>query len=87
MSIGITLMIVGMITVFTVLLIIIQLSNLLIRIVNRIAPEEEKKKAAKTVTTAAVTDNAVTPDVMEAIRQVVEKITKGTGLVAQVQKC
>ena len=45
MNIGITLMIVGMITVFVILLIIIQLSNLLIKIVNKVAPEEDVKPA------------------------------------------
>jgi oxaloacetate decarboxylase gamma subunit len=83
MNIGITLMIVGMITVFAVLFIIIQLSNLLIRIVNKVAPEEEKKKQPAVAAPAPV---AVAPDVMEAIRQVVEKITEGKGLVAGVKR-
>ena len=43
MEIGLTLMIVGMVTVFVVLLIIINLSKLLIGIVNKVAPEEEVK--------------------------------------------
>lgn len=76
-------MIVGMITVFAVLFIIIQLSNLLIRIVNKVAPEEEKKKLPAVAAPAPV---AVAPDVMEAIRQVVEKITEGKGLVAGVKR-
>ena len=75
-------MIVGMITVFAVLFIIIQLSNLLIRIVNKVAPEEKKKQPA----VAAPAPVAVAPDVMEAIRQVVEKITEGKGLVAGVKR-
>ena len=76
-------MIVGMITVFAVLFIIIQLSNLLIRIVNKVAPEEEKKKQPAVAAPAPV---AVAPDVMEVIRQVVEKITEGKGLVAGVKR-
>ena len=43
MEIGLTLMIVGMVTVFIVLLIIINLSKLLISIVNKVAPEEAVK--------------------------------------------
>ncbi|MBQ9237540.1 MAG: OadG family protein [Prevotella sp.] len=82
MNIGITLMIVGMVTVFAVLLIIINLSNLLIGIVNKIAPEEETAakpaKAAKAV-------SAIAPDVMEAIRLAVAKITEGKGTVAEVK--
>ena len=77
MNIGITLMIVGMVTVFVVLLIIINLSNLLISIVNKIAPEEEGKSQAKT----AKAVSAIAPDVFEAIRLAVSKITDGKGTV------
>lgn len=80
MEIGITLMIVGMVTVFAVLLIIINLSKLLITIVNRVAPEEETKpKAAPTAT-------AIPQDIMEVIRQTVSQITGGKGTVANVSK-
>ena len=44
LSFGLMLMVVGMITVFTILLIIINLSKLLIAIVNKIAPEEKIAK-------------------------------------------
>ena len=81
MNIGITLMIVGMVTVFAVLLIIIFLSNQLIRIVNRVAPDEEAKSAVKTVKAVG----AIAPDVMEAIRLTVAKITEGKGIVAEVK--
>lgn len=74
-------MIVGMITVFVVLFIIIQLSNLLIKIVNKIAPEEEKK-IAKSPAAAG----AIAPDVMEAIRMAVSKITDGKGVVTSVER-
>ena len=80
MNIGITLMIVGMVTVFAVLLIIINLSKLLINVVNRVAPEEEKPvKAAKQPA-------SVPADVMEVIRQVVSQVTGGKGTVANVVK-
>jgi oxaloacetate decarboxylase gamma subunit len=84
MNIGITLMIVGMITVFAVLVIIIQLSNLLIKIVNRVAPEEDVKpaKVAK-VPTGVV---PVAPDVAEAISQAIAKITGGKGMVAGIKR-
>lgn len=80
MNIGITLMVVGMVTVFSVLLIIIALSNLLINIVNKVAPEEQEK--AKAVQTS----RPVSPEVMEIIRQAVSKITNGKGRVADVVK-
>ena len=80
MDIGITLMIVGMVTVFAVLLIIINLSKLLINVVNKVAPEEEK--VSKTVQQSP----AVPADVMEVIRQVVSQVTGGKGTVANVVK-
>lgn len=79
MNIGITLMIVGMVTVFSVLLIIIFLSQLLIALVNRVAPEEEKPSKAAVVP-------AIPQDVMEVIRKTVDKITGGKGSVANVSK-
>ena len=48
LGLGLTLMAIGMVTVFAILLIVINLSNALIKIVNKVCPEEEapKKKAA-----------------------------------------
>lgn len=80
MNIGLTLMIVGMVTVFTVLLIIINLSKLLINVVNKVAPEEETKPKA------TVASSAIPSDVMEVIRQTVSQITGGKGTVANVAK-
>lgn len=79
MNIGITLMIVGMVTVFAVLLIIINLSKLLIQIVNRVAPEEETKPKAAPAA-------AIPQDIMEVIRQTVNQVTGGKGTVANVEK-
>ncbi|MBQ0073505.1 MAG: OadG family protein [Prevotella sp.] len=79
MNIGITLMIVGMVTVFAVLLIIINLSKLLINIVNKVAPEEATKPKAAPAP-------AIPQDIMEVIRQSVSQITGGKGTVANVVK-
>ena len=84
MNIGITLMIVGMITVFAVLIIIIQLSNLLIKIVNRVAPEEDVKPAKAVKAPTGVVP--VAPDVAEAISQSIAKITGGKGVVAGIKR-
>jgi oxaloacetate decarboxylase gamma subunit len=78
MNTGITLMIVGMTTVFAVLLIIICLSNVLISIVNRIAPAEAEKVKAPAAS------RPISPEVMEVISLTVSKITGGKGKVAQV---
>ena len=80
MDTGITLMIVGMVTVFAVLLIIINLSKLLILVVNKVAPEEQTKPKV------ALQPQAVAADVMEVIRQTVSQVTGGKGTVANVVK-
>lgn len=80
MNIGVTLMVVGMVTVFAVLLIIINLSKLLIQIVNKIAPDETVKP--KSVAVAS----SVPADVMEVIRQTVSQVTGGKGTVSNVVK-
>lgn len=43
-ELGLLLMVVGMVTVFVILLIVIWLSQLLISIVNKVAPEEAPKR-------------------------------------------
>lgn len=81
LGIGLTLMCVGMITVFAILLIVIFLSTLLINIVNKVCPEEEvqKKKAPQA---APQVDSAV----MEVIKATVSQLTGGKGTVANVEK-
>ena len=44
-GVGLMLMVVGMATVFVILLIVIYLSKYLITVVNKVAPEETPKKA------------------------------------------
>lgn len=80
-SIGIQLMIVGMCTVFLILLIVIWGGKLLIKAVNRIAPEEiaaPKKGAATPV--------AVDAGTMAILQQVVSQITGGKGHVASAKR-
>ncbi len=74
MSIGITLMLVGMITVFAVLLIIINLSKLLILLVNNIAPESSSKKSK------------IPDDIHEAINKAVFQATGGRGKITNIQE-
>ena len=47
LGLGLTLMAIGMVTVFAILLIVINLSNALIKIVNKVCPEEEAPKKKK----------------------------------------
>ena len=76
-------MVVGMVTVFIVLIIIIQLSKLLITLVNKYAPAEEEGKKKSAPAAAAQT---IAPDIMEAIRQAVTQITNGKGNVVEVTR-
>ena len=80
MNIGVTLMIVGMVTVFAVLLIIINLSKLLIKLVNKFALEENVKKDVKQ------NGSEIPANIMAVIQQTVKEITNGKGTVANVVK-
>lgn len=82
MGLGLMLMVVGMITVFAILLIVIYLSKLLITIVNKVAPEEVVVK--KNVATVAPA--VIAPDAMAAIKGAVNIVTGGKGKVVKVEK-
>lgn len=77
---GLLLMVVGMATVFLILLIVIWLGQTLISVVNKIAPEEEPKK--KPVASAPATDAGA----MDAIKAAVDILTAGKGQVIKVEK-
>lgn len=80
---GFQLMIVGMLTVFAILLIVINGSKLLITIVNQIAPEGEaghKQKLAAQQNAAILSKNTtIDAQTMEILQQAVAQITQGKG--------
>lgn len=79
---GIQLMVVGMSTVFLILLIVIMGGKLLIKTVNKIAPEETvtpKKGASAAATT-------VDSKTMAVLQQVVSQLTGGKGRVASAKR-
>lgn len=80
---GFQLMIVGMLTVFAILLIVINGSKLLIAIVNQIAPEGEtghKQKLAAQQNAAILNKNTtIDAQTMEVLQQAVAQITQGKG--------
>ena len=80
LEIALMLMVVGMATVFVILLIVIYLGKGLIAIVNRIAPEEASKK--KTSIVAPTTDAGA----MDAIKAAVDILTAGKGQVVKIEK-
>ncbi len=81
LSIGLELMIVGMLTVFVILLIVIWGGKLLIAVVNKVAPEEvvPAKKSAKPAST-------IDGGTMAILQEVVSQITGGKGKVASAKK-
>ncbi|MBR0110081.1 MAG: OadG family protein [Bacteroidales bacterium] len=78
-GIGLMLMLVGMITVFVILLIVIYGSRLLIRLINKIAPEEVPAASKKD----AKDDNAAVRPILEAA---VAQITGGKGHIVNIKK-
>ena len=81
LNIALLLMIVGMVTVFAILLIVIYLGKGLIALVNKYAPEEVVP--AKQVANAPA---AVPGNIMAAISAAVTVVTQGKGKVAKVEK-
>lgn len=67
-------MLVGMITVFVILLIVIYGSRLLIKLINRIAPQQEQKKAPAGEDYSAVFEAAVA------------QLTQGKGKLTKITK-
>ncbi|MBO5795204.1 MAG: OadG family protein [Bacteroides sp.] len=74
------LMVVGMVTVFIILLIVIGLGKALIAFVNKFVPEEEAP-AKKAQGPAPIPSN-----VLAAISAAVSVVTQGKGKVAKVEK-
>ncbi len=76
---GLLLMVIGMVTVFIILLVVIYFSKLLIAVVNRVAPEEAHKKVSAQ---RAIADN----DSVAAIKAAVKVLTAGKGKVVKIEK-
>ena len=81
LNIALLLMIVGMATVFAILLIVIYLGKGLIALVNKYAPEEVAPADQASKSPAAVPCN-----IMAAISAAVTVVTQGKGKVAKVEK-
>lgn len=78
---GLLLMVVGMITVFIILLIVINLGKLLIALVNRFAPEE-----VVPVKKAAGVSTSIPPHVLAAITAAVNVVTDNKGKIVKVER-
>lgn len=78
------LMVVGMLTVFCVLLIVIGLGTLLIKLVNKYAPEEVVAK--KPVAAAAGAVGQIDATVKAVIDATISQITGGKGHASKITK-
>lgn len=78
------LMVVGMLTVFSILLIVIMLGNALIKIVNKYAPEEVVAK--KSVAAASNAVQQVDATVKAVIDATVAQLTGGKGRATKITK-
>ena len=79
LGIGLLLMVVGMVTVFIILLIVIYLSKILISLVNKFAPNEEPVTVSPQ---RAIADN----ESVAAIKAAVKVLTAGKGKVVKIEK-
>ena len=79
LGIGLLLMVVGMVTVFIILLIVIYLSKIFISLVNKFAPNEEPVKVSPQ---RAIADN----ESVAAIKAAVKVLTAGKGKVVKIEK-
>ena len=84
LGLGVLLMVVGMITVFVILWIIIGFGNLLIRLVNKYAPEEKLKVAMRPAVAGA--GNTISDPIVAAIVSAVSITTQGKGKVTSIKK-
>ena len=82
-GLALQLMVVGMVTVFIILMIVIQLGKWLIQIVNKVAPEETVASKRKT---APGTATAIDAQTRAVIREAVSQITGGKGSVSKVER-
>ena len=84
---GLLLMVVGMATVFVILLIVIYLGKALIWAVNKYAPEEEgTKKVAKVAAAVKAPTNTLSSLETAVIVSAVSMATQGLGKVVKIEK-
>lgn len=84
---GLLLMVVGMATVFVILLIVIYLGKALIWAVNKYAPEEEgTKEVAKVAAAVKAPTNALSSQETAVIVSAVSMATQGLGKVVKIEK-
>lgn len=79
---GLLLMVVGMVTVFLILLVVIYLGKLLIYLVNKYAPEEVVVSKQRAGSAPA----PIAPHILAAITAAVNVVTHNKGKIVKVEK-
>ena len=89
LEIGLLLMVVGMTTVFAILLIVIYLGKALIVLVNKYIPEEivvKKQVTSQKVTGQTTSTPSITNQTTAALVSAVSMVTAGQGKVIKIEK-
>lgn len=81
LQLGLQLLLVGMLTVFFILFLVVTVGNAIIQFVNKFLPEKIILKKAK-----SNANNAIDKKKMAAIVSAVQIVTKGKGKVISVEK-
>ncbi|MGL5561074.1 MAG: OadG family protein [Tannerellaceae bacterium] len=83
---GLTLMIVGMTTVFTILLFVILVGKTLISYTNKFAPLPPPPKLKSTDNKTSLSHHSPTTKQIAAITAAVQIVTKGKGSISHIEK-
>ena len=86
MTEGLKLMVVGMGTVFIVLILVVIIAKILVNFINKYFPAEVKKVVKRAQTQVSAVKDAIDKKKLAAISASVEIITNGQGTVAKVEK-
>ncbi len=81
LQLGFQLLLVGMVTVFFILFLVVTIGNAIIRFVNRFLPEQITSKKTKKQASSAIDRKK-----MAAIVSAVQIVTQGKGKVIRVEK-
>ncbi len=83
---GLKLMVVGMGTVFTVLVLVVIVAKVLVGVVNKYFPAQVKKVVKRAQTQVSAVKDAIDKKKLAVISASVEILTKGKGTVVKVEK-
>jgi len=84
---AILVMFVGMTTVFVILSLVVLSGRLLIRLVNRYAPElSVRQKTVSPLIIPTAKEENISPSVLAAIVAAVENVTGGRGQIKEIEK-